>query len=279
MNLNLNVQQIVLLCLLVAFVTSITTGITVVSLTDQTDTPVSQTINRVVERTIERVVEPQQEDTKKENVTVTKTPERIIETVVVNQEDLTVEAVQKNSRSLVRIHLLNRGTTGEFVTLGVAVSGNSIVVDRNLINKKGEYVAKTKAGDLPVDILSYDESQNFVVLQLKDGKDGLSPAQFIDSNSLQLAQSIISISGSSENSISTGVINKLDSFEKTEGENTWTEVTKIYAGVNQDNILVGSILVNLQGNILGFKNYDPNAQKNIFTPSNVVKSFLSARGI
>lgn len=274
---NLNTQQVVLLCLLVAFVTSIATGVTVVSLSDQSAAPVSQTINRVVERTIERVVEPEKDET--ENKTVTQTPERIIETVVVNQEDLTVEAVQKNSRSLIRIHLDERNELGEFITLGVAVSDNHIVADKNLINKNGDYVAKTQMGNLSIDILDYDKSENFVLLKLSDEKTGLMPANFADSNSLQLAQSLISISGSANNSISTGVINKLDSFEKTEEENTWTEVTNIYTGVDPNNVLVGSIITNLQGNIVGFKNFNPNVAKTVFTPANSIKSFLSASGL
>ena len=271
---NLNTQQLVLLCLLVAFVTSIATGITVVSLMDQGQTPVTQTVNRIVERTIERVVEPEEDN---ENKTVVTTPERIIETVVVNQEDLTIDAVQKNSRSLVRIHQGDK-ELGEFVTLGVVVSGNSILVDRNLINKNNEYIAKTHVGNIPLDIISYNSADTFAIMQLKNGRNDLVPATFADSNSLQLAQSVISISGSAQNSISTGVINKLDSFEKTEGENTWTEVTKIFTGVSSENVLVGSIITNLQGAIVGFKKYDPAEQKTTFAPVNEIKSFLSGRG-
>jgi hypothetical protein len=271
MNMNLNTQQLVLLCLLVAFVTSITTGITVVSLMDDTQAPVSQTINRVVERTIERVVEPEEE-----NKTVTKTPEKIVETVVVNQEDLTIEAVQKNSKSLARIYT-GKNEAGDFVTLGVAVSENSIIVDRNLINQKGDYIARTNLGDIPVDILSSDEG-SFSVLQLKDGQTGLVSGEWGDSNSLQLGQSVISISGSSGNTISSGIINKLDSSEKTEGDNTWNEVTKIYTGVDGNNVLVGSIITNLQGKIVGFKNFSPESLKTTFTPANVVKGFLDSRG-
>jgi hypothetical protein len=222
MNMNLNTQQLVLLCLLVAFVTSITTGITVVSLMDDTQAPVSQTINRVVERTIERVVEPEEE-----NKTVTKTP--------------------------------------------------AIIVDRNLINQKGDYIARTNLGDIPVDILSSDEG-SFSVLQLKDGQTGLVSGEWGDSNSLQLGQSVISISGSSGNTISSGIINKLDSSEKTEGDNTWNEVTKIYTGVDGNNVLVGSIITNLQGKIVGFKNFSPESLKTTFTPANVVKGFLDSRG-
>lgn len=275
MNLNLNTQQIILLCLLVAFVTSITTGITVVSLMDQGSQPVTQTINRVVERTIEKVVEPEKED----NVTVTKTPERIIETVVVNQEDLTVEAVQKNSRSLVRIHLAGATGIGQFVTLGVVVSNNLILADKDLISGRNDYMAKTQQGEVKLDVIGYDSSSDFVLLQLESNQIQLQPAQFADSNSLQLGQTVISISGSEKNIVSTGIINVLDSFEKSEGGNTWNEVTKIYTGVSSANILTGSIITNLQGNIVGFKNYDLNEAKTTFIPSNVVKSFLSSKGI
>jgi S1-C subfamily serine protease len=272
---NLNTQQLVLLCLLVAFVTSISTGITVVSLMDDGQRPVTQTINRVVERTIERVVEPEGD----ENRTVTETPERIIETVVVNQEDLTVEAVQKNSRSLIRIHKTESTTIGDFVTLGVAVSSNAIVADKNLISERESYTAKTVNGEIKLDILNYDSSDDFVLLQLIDGQTGLAPAAFADSNSLQLGQSIISISGDTKNIVSTGIINELDSFAKSEGDNTWNEVTKIYTGVNPANILTGSIITNLQGNIVGFKKANANDLKSTFTPANVVKSFLSSKGI
>lgn len=274
MNLNLNTQQIVLLCLLVAFVTSITTAISVVSLTNQNPEPVTQTINRVVEKTIETVTEP-----KEENTVVTKTPNKEVVTVVVNQEDLTVDSVERNSKSLARIHFLNKGVAGEFVTIGIVVSTNSIVVDRNLITKKGLYIAKTKLGDLPVEILFFDEKSNFALLKLKDGKTGLEKAEFADSNTLQLAQSVISLSGSTDNSVSTGIINKLDSFDKSENENTWKEITNIYTSVDPNNVLVGSVLLNLQGKIVGVKTFDSLIAKTTFTPSNVLKSFLGARGI
>lgn len=53
---ELNKQQVVLLCILVAFVTSIATGITVVSVMQQSDEPITQTINNVIEKTVEKVV-------------------------------------------------------------------------------------------------------------------------------------------------------------------------------------------------------------------------------
>lgn len=271
---NLNTQQIVLLCLLVSFVTSIATGITVVSLTNQSSEPVTRTINRVVERTIERVVEPEEEQTKNNTVA---TPERIVETVVVNQEDLTIDAVSKNSKSLVRIHVDNRNEIGDFVTLGIVSSSDSIVVDKNMISKNGKYFAKTNLGDLPVEIIEHSEDTSFAMLKLKNGVSGLEPATFSNSNSLQLAQTVISLSGASDNSVSAGIINKIDAVEKTEGDNVSTEVEKIYAGVDANNVLVGSILLNLKGSIIGFKNFDPNVSRNVFIPSNLLKNFIDSK--
>lgn len=126
---DLNKQQVVLLCLLVSFVTSIATGITVVSLLDQSPQPVTQTINRVVERTVEKVIE------QVENPTATSRPvERIVETVVVNQEDLTVEAVEKNAKYLVRLYGYDRFGNRKPAGLGIVVSNEGVVVTDDTVH-------------------------------------------------------------------------------------------------------------------------------------------------
>src|SRR3989338_1284698 len=93
---NLTKQQIILLTLLVSFVTYIATGIVTVALMNQAPVGVVQTINRVVERTIETVTSPP-----KETKTIVK------ETVIVNPEDQIVSAVEKTSKSVVRIYRTN----------------------------------------------------------------------------------------------------------------------------------------------------------------------------
>src|SRR3989338_8034713 len=91
---QLTKQQIVLVTLLVSFVTSIATGIVTVALMDQAPPGVTQTINRVVERTIEKVVPAPTQQTAS---VITK------ETIVVKEDALVVEAVAKNTKSVVSI--------------------------------------------------------------------------------------------------------------------------------------------------------------------------------
>src|SRR3989338_1891737 len=97
---HLNKQQLILLALLVSFVTSIATGIITITLMDQAPPGVTQTINRVVEKTIERVIT---EPTKQAATVVTK------ETLVVKADDLIIDAIERNTGSVVRI----REATGE----------------------------------------------------------------------------------------------------------------------------------------------------------------------
>ncbi len=53
---DLNKSQLLLLALLVSFITSVATGITVVALMDQAPTSISTPINKVVRQTVEKIV-------------------------------------------------------------------------------------------------------------------------------------------------------------------------------------------------------------------------------
>lgn len=55
---DLNKPQLILLVLLVSFVVSIATGVSVVSLMQQEPTTVTQTINKVIQHTIEKITVP-----------------------------------------------------------------------------------------------------------------------------------------------------------------------------------------------------------------------------
>src|SRR6185369_14742892 len=115
-------------------------GIVTVALMNQAPVGVTQTINRVVERTIEKVSTPGKDTTVKE-------------TVVVNADDLIVSAVDKNTKSVLRIYKtivdsLNPDiSSAVFVAMGAVVSSDGIIAtDNNAISDSGSYFIKTDDG-------------------------------------------------------------------------------------------------------------------------------------
>src|SRR3990167_7621358 len=83
---DLNKVQLILLALLLSFVTSIATGITTVTLMQQAPASVTVPINRIVRQTVEKIV-PIEGNTK-------------VQTVVIKEEDLVVDAISKNQSAV-----------------------------------------------------------------------------------------------------------------------------------------------------------------------------------
>ena len=98
-------SQIILLALFVSFVSSMATGVVVVTLMQQSPEPVRQIITNVVEKTIEKVVP-----------TIVEKPGK---TVVVKDEDLMVLAIERNAKSVVAF--TTTGAEGEIFSAGVGV--------------------------------------------------------------------------------------------------------------------------------------------------------------
>ena len=263
---DLNTQQIVLLCLLVSFVTSITTGITVISLMQQAPEPVTQTINRVIERTVESVTQQPVEDIKN-LISQRPNPSKEVVTVVVNQEDQSINSVAKNENSVARIYLNNK--TEDFVTMGIVLNqAGDVLVDKRMIDRRVTYLGSFGQGKFPVKYFTGSETADFVVLKIQDeNPNKFTPAIFGDSNTLKLAQSVISLSGSKQTSVTTG---EIETLSKTpEGI-----LTTINTSVDAQNVLTGSILLNLQGDVIGFRT-STNEDKTIFMPINTLKSQIT----
>ncbi len=266
---DLNSQQIVLLTLLVSFVTSIATGIVTVSLLEQAPDPVTQTINRVVEKTIERVVtEPSQPG------------EKIIEketvTVVVNEEDLTIEAVNKNSKSLVRLYEKISDTEKRFISLGMIIGTNGDFIIPNIaLNEKLNYLAEYSSGEFAVNPIKKSSNPQFAVLTLIEDEnnqiaDDFKVVGFADSDRVQLGQSIIALAGAAKNAVFTGIINRIDS-------DTEDQTRSFLTSIDSKNLENGAFIMNLQGDIVGFNVIDVNLNT-LFIPANMVKNFLSETG-
>lgn len=263
---DLNAQQVVLIALLVAFVTSIATGITVVSLLDQSPEPVTQTINRVVEKTVEKIVE--------EPIIGDKPVERIVETVVVNAEDLTVDAVAKNSSSLARIYTFQAGAR-TFLGLGIVVSSDGKILSDvgTNINSAGSKVAVIGGNEFAIEIER--TGKGFALFKISQTtENNFSVAKLADSSNVKLAQSVILLSGREQNTVSTGVITDLGTGTLEGGQKF---VSELISSVDNSKILTGSILLNLNGEIIGMRADGSLTTQSSFTPSNTVKEFLNAQ--
>lgn len=273
---DLTKQQIILLTLLVSFVTSIATGIVTVSLMDQAPKSVTQTINRVVERTVEKVVPA----SGGANVGSVK------ETIVVKSDDLVVEVVDKNKANIIKI-FKTKDLYGEAVErlggLGVAVSKNLIATDIAILSKEHDeggsiipesYKAVTSAGlKFSIVPVGVDDSNNIVYFEPRnaDGKldkdINLIIPKFGDSDSLKLGQTVIAIGGSNDPIISTGIIASI----------TPGKLPKLYkysnvkTDIQFEEPLVGTMLLNLSGEIVGILSNKTLGKSTYFT-SNLITS-------
>jgi S1-C subfamily serine protease len=260
---SLNKHQIILLALLVAFVSSIATGITVVSLLGQSPQPVAQTINRVVERTIEKIVPSQIS-----NIAQEKT------TVVVKDEDLTIGAIDKNVKSIVRIYSTLQDGTQSFVTDGVIVSDKGYVISDNasLIQSgvSSPYTANLADGTkISLENIATDATHGLTLLKAKlapDQKVTFSPVGWADSESVKLGQTIIALALDAKKVVSIGNVASLD----TDKDN---KITSINADVKITNSVPGAMLFNLSGDVVGMHT---SSEKQMFMASNVVKDAVSA---
>ncbi|HMO78660.1 MAG TPA: serine protease [Candidatus Paceibacterota bacterium] len=270
---DLNSQQIVLLTLLVSFVTSIATGITTVSLLEKAPEPITQTINRIVEKTVERVVEVKDENN---NVTV----EKVVETVVINAEDLMVEAVSKNSDSLVRI-FSKVGDLKVFVGIGIIITSDGhVLADARNIISGNNYVAQFVSGERDLSISFREPNNPFAVLKIPtEGLVKFSAVNVGDSQSVRLGQSVISLAGQSNNVVSTGIVSALDKTDLPPGESESsgkTILNSIDTNLDPTKINNGAMLLNLKGELIGIRIGFDQTKPNSFLPSQNIKDFVSS---
>ena len=285
---KLTKMQIVLLTLLVSFVTSIATGIVTVTLMDQAPPAMVQTLNRVVERTVERVVP---DESKQGASVITKET-----TVVVKEEDLITDSINRNSKNVVRIYeTLEGGTKRSFSGLGVIVSrGGIITTDLSVIEDGSMYIVETADGEaFDTQTIETEEPASLAFLSIdlseKEGKPFPS-ATFSKSNSFKLGQTVLSLTGEERTDVAIGIIAGL--IEKdivVENTNTETDVTEevqeietikvlstIKTSIADIDVTVGSPLVDIFGEVVGISTEDSLIGKTaLFTPITGIQSVIS----
>jgi S1-C subfamily serine protease len=264
---DLNKNQIVLLTLLVSFVTSIATGIMTASLLQEAPIEVTRNINSIVEKTIETVV-PATPTTNQKEVT----------TVVVKEEDRIIESINKNVKSIVRIKERNPFTDESwFYGIGLVVSKDGLVVaDRKTVLATNIYTAvlsdDTKVTLIPQGI---DKQTNFILFKASLPEKStlvFSPASISDAEP-KLGQTLVALGGVDSNAVTVGRTISLDVKESGVGSSTVKYLNQIITDVATKDLVSGSPLFNLSGDIVGIRlTSDP--LKN-FAPSSLLKKEIS----
>ncbi len=183
---DLNKPQLILLAVLLSFVTSIATGITTVTLMQQAPASFTTPVNRVIQQTVQKIQQVEGKTT--------------VQTVVVKEEDLVVDAIAKNRLAVFGISKEVLDEEGKTIEVGagrgfVVREGGIIAVDDALVFDKGTYYVKNDSGKFKADFLG-TEKEGFAFLKIGDAVDGKSKAAYAlpafgDLDKMKIGQKII----------------------------------------------------------------------------------------
>lgn len=258
---DLSKHQLILIVLLITFVTSIATGIITFTLLSEAPVEVTQQINRVVEKTIERVV------------TEPGKPDKVVTTVVVNEEDRVLESIAKNEKSIVRLKTTAADGSEIFAGLGLVVSADGIIVaDLRSYTTGSSFTISFQDGKTyPSGKVFVDDKNGLVFIKTSvpqsDAKYVFYSAVFGNSDGLKIGQTLVAISGRDSNAASIGRI-----FQLKFGEDKKT-ITNILSDIKVSKNHLGSPALNLSGEVVGIE--APLAETETeysFVPINIIKS-------
>src|SRR3989344_4750708 len=141
---DLNKSQLILLAVLLSFVTSIATGITTVTLMQQAPDSVTVPINRVIQQTVEKIQQVEGKTT--------------VQTVIVKEEDLVIDAISKNKPSLFSISRESGGQNNEISAgHGFVINTDGVIVaDASLVPDEENYFVTNASGKFEAEFLFTD---------------------------------------------------------------------------------------------------------------------------
>lgn len=265
---ELNKNQLILLVLLISFVTSIGTGIMTVSLLMEAPIEVTNTINRVVERTIETIVPAQTPVIG----SIAKERDKEIQTVVVREEDQVIGAIEKNTKSVVRIRERNISVgVDNLYGLGVVVSKEGIIAtDKKLLSEAMQYVVIMSDGtEIPLVAVVADKNSNIGFFKAKPvGAYTFIPIVFASSDP-KLGQSVVVIGGNTTNAISVGRVTLISTkdIDVVAGTKYTSSFT---ADIGPMDTIYGGPVFSLSGELLGLSISTFSSSK-IYIPAALVK--------
>jgi S1-C subfamily serine protease len=222
------------------------------SLLQEAPIEVTRNINRIVEKTIETVTTP---------TTVVTPGQKEVTTVIVKEEDLILDSINKNVKSIVRIEEVD-AVSGDktFYGLGLVVTKEGIMVaDRKTITPNNFYTAIMSDGvKIPLLAMGIDRQTNFILFKANEKleKDktpyAFSPAKFSDADP-KLGQTVISVGGSVSNAVAIGRTVSLIQKDSTVGTTTTKYLATVETDLSTKDLYTGSPLFNLSGDVIGMK--------------------------
>ncbi|MFA6586152.1 MAG: S1C family serine protease [Candidatus Paceibacterota bacterium] len=222
---DLNKSQLILLAILLSFITSIATGITTVTLMQQAPASVTVPINRIVRQTVEKIVPVPGEKT--------------VQTVIIKEEDLVVDAIAKNKSAIFSITKEIQDIDGKTIEVGAGngfvISADGVIVaDGSLVPEKGVLYVKNDSGKFNADFISLSKN-GFTLLKIgkplnEKDKVTFTVPDFGDLSKLKIGQKILVLG------------NTISSFIFSGDKDIKLNVTKSNGG---------SMVLDLDGEVLG----------------------------
>ena len=216
------------------------------------------------------------------------------ETVVVSSDDQVVGAIDKNSKSIIRIYRTNDNPIDSsamtLVGLGIVVTDDGIIAaDNSLISTGGNYFTTSADGKLHnLSVVQSVSGEEVALLKIKaDDKNPLVlPKVTISSNDLKLGQSVVYIGGETKNVVGTGIVssfgtkdiksNDTASSTATSTPTVQTIITSIQTTIPAGNFVPGGLLLNLSGELVGIKStFIDSPRTDLFAPANDISSTLA----
>jgi S1-C subfamily serine protease len=236
---ELTKHQIILLCFLIAFVSSVATAITVVTLMEQAPVTGSPTINRIIQQIIPG-----------ETKEITKT-----NTVIIKEEDVIIEAINENKDAIITIHEVIPGSEG--VESRDIMNGSGLVISKDgfvISNSKnisipGQYyfmMGDTKVSLEFIKIMS----EKYSLLKIKESELPLKLpfASLENKANPKVGSRVILISASPTFSALSGSISSIE--YKTAEEVKYPVSFTIDITLSAKHL--GGTLVNTDGDVIGF---------------------------
>jgi hypothetical protein len=237
---DLNKSQLLLLAVLLSFITSIATGITTVTLMQQAPASITVPVNRVIQQTVEKIQQVEGKTT--------------VQTVVVKEEDLVVDAIAKNRDATFALSKVEDSTE---VSAGraFAVSNQGIIVaDAAFVPGKGTYSATNASGKFRAQFIATDKGFSFLKLGVSENPaDKLSfsvPAPG-DISKMKPGQKIIVLG----KNIATSIFEANDANITVTGDNAGALV------LNLDGDALGIALSSIAGNFVSIQTINESLAK------------------